>query len=168
MRDDGAMTQEKAASTRLVQGLILLVGALVLATAVDRSVSEFFWTPLALGMTYLVAAIAGGRDGGYWATALPLVGWGLAVVWYREVRPEDIDLAGAYLAGTGFGLVAAAVLDARGVPVPLAGLAATVTGAGIILALSSRSEALTDATTYAVAVGLVGAVNVARGILGRR
>ncbi|WP_372790992.1 hypothetical protein [Paraconexibacter sp.] len=161
------MTASKPASLRLVQGVILLAGALVLATAVDRATLSFFWTPLVLGLTYLVAAAAGGREGGYWATALPLTGWGLAVVWIGEVRPEDVDIAGAYLAGTGLGLTAAAVLASRGVPIATAGLAATVAAAGLILAFSPRADALTDATTYAIAVGAVGAVNVARGLLGR-
>ncbi len=161
------MTATKPASLRLVQGVILLAGALVLAIPVDRATLSFYYTPLVLGLTYLVAASAGGREGGYWATALPLTGWGLAVVWIGEFRPQDVDIAGAYLAGAGLGLVAAAVLAARDYPITIAGLAATVTGSGLILALSSNSDAWTDATTYAIAVGLVGAVNVARGLLRR-
>ncbi len=158
----------KPTSTRLVQGLVLLAGAAVLGFAVDRPALEFHWTPLVLGVTYLVAALAGGRDGGHWSTALPLLGWGLSVAWLGEVRPQDVDVAGAYLAGTGAGLLAAAVAARRGVPVTLEGLAATVLLAGLSLALVDRVEALGDATTYAVGLAAVGAVNVVLAALRRR
>lgn len=150
----------KPAATRLVQGLVLLTGAAVLGFAVDRPALEFHWTPLVLGATYLMAALAGGRDGGHWSTALPLLGWGLSVAWLGEVRPADVDVAGTYLAGTGAGLLAAAALARRGVPVTLEGLAATVLLAGLSLALVDRVEALGDATTYAVALAGVGVVNL--------
>ena len=42
-----------------------------------------------------MAAIVDGPRGGYWATALGLTGWGLAVVYLGEARPVDIDPAGA-------------------------------------------------------------------------
>ena len=49
-----------------------------------------------------------------WATALGLTGWGLAVADIGDVRPPDIDTAGAYLAGAGLAGVVAVVLRRRG------------------------------------------------------
>lgn len=124
---------------------------------------DFYWTPLILGLSYLVAAIVDGPRGGYWATALGLTAWGLAVAFMGEVRPENVDVAGAYLAGVGLAGVLAAVLRARGFVISEAGLAATVAASGLILALSPKADALTDATTFAIALGLVGVLNLAGG-----
>lgn len=72
--------------------------------------------------------------------------------------------AGVYLVGVGLAVLAAALLRARGFAVSEAGPALTIVGAGAILALSLRADALVDATTYAIAVGAVGVVNVAGGV----
>jgi len=69
---------------RLRQGLVLLLGAAVFAAVVGPEPDRFYLTPLGLGLAYLAAAAAGGRRGGYWATAIVLVAWGLAVFWMRE------------------------------------------------------------------------------------
>ena len=128
---------------------------------------SFFWTPLILGVTYGLAATVDGPRGGYWATALGLTGWGLAVVVMGEIRPERIDPAGAYLVGAGLASVAAVALRGRGFHVSEVGLAATITAGGLLLAVSSRApDTLADATTYAVALGLVAVVNVAYGLIG--
>lgn len=150
-------------ANRIIQGLLLLAGAGLLEFAVGGDRIAFHWTPLILGLTYLVAALVDGPRGGYWATALALSGWGLAVAYLGEVRPPDVDVAGAYLAGVGLAGVAAAVLRGRGVALSDVGFALTVAGAGLVLALSPRFEALVDATTYAIALGAVGIVNVVAG-----
>jgi len=68
------------------------------------------------------AAIDGPR-GGYWATALGLTGWGLAVAYSGAVRPPDVDIAGVHLAGVGLAGLAAALLRTRGFVISEAGLA---------------------------------------------
>ncbi len=148
---------------RVIQGLVLTAGAVLLGVSAGADRIDFYWTPLILGLTYLVAAIIDGPRGGYWATALGLTGWGLAVVFMGRVRPEDIDLAGAYLAGVGLAGVAAALLRHRGFHVSDTGLGLTIAAAGIILALTPRVEALEDATNYALALAVVGILNVAGG-----
>jgi len=55
---------------RLRQGVILLVGASVIALAIGASPTGFYWTPLALGLVYLAAALSRGPQGSYWATAV--------------------------------------------------------------------------------------------------
>lgn len=117
-----------------------------------------------LGVTYLLAATIDGPRGGYWATALGLTGWGLAVAYTGEIRPADIDTAGAYLAGAGVAGLVAAVLRTRGFLISEAGFAATVALGGLTLALTPRApDTLDDATTYAIALALVGACNVVGG-----
>jgi len=154
----------RSPGSRLVQGLLLSGGAVLLAVTAGADRIPFYWTPLILGLTYLVAAMVGGSRGGYWATALGLTGWGLAVVYLAKVRPPDVDPAGAYLVGVGLAGVAAAVLRGRGLLISELGFAATVAAAGLTLALTSRaSGTLDDATTYAIALGVVGVFNVAGG-----
>lgn len=43
------------------------------------------------------------------------------------------------------------------------GLALTIIGVGAILGLSLLADALVDATTYAIAIGVIGGLNVAGG-----
>ena len=84
-------------------------------------------------------AIVDGPGGGYWATALGLTGWGLAVVYIGDVRPPDIDTAEAYLAGAGLAGVVAVVLRRRGFLISDLGFAASVAVGGLTLALIPRA-----------------------------
>ncbi len=155
----------RSPGNRVVQGLLLGGGAALLAVTAGADRIPFYWTPLILGLTYLVAAIVDGPRGGYWATALGLTGWGLAVVYIGDARPPDIDTAGAYLAGAGLAGVVAAVLRRRGFLISDLGFAATVALGGVTLALTPRaSGTLDDATTYAIALSVVGVLNVAGGV----
>ncbi len=154
----------RSPGNRVVQGLLLGAGASLLAATVGAGRIPFYWTPLILGLTYLVAAIVDGPRGGYWATALGLTGWGLAVVYIGDVRPPDVDPAGAYLAGVGLALLVATQLRRRGFLISDLGFAATVVAGGLTLALTPRaSGTLDDAATYAIALGVVGAFNVIGG-----
>ncbi len=147
---------------RLRQGLVLLVGAVIFAVVVGPEPGRFYLTPLGLGLAYLAAAAAGGRRGGYWATAIVLVAWGLAVVWVRESRP-DLDTAGVYMVAVGLGVVAGLLVARRGFAVDALGLAATIVLAGLSLAFATQWDALVEARSYATAVGLVGLVNAVAG-----
>ncbi len=155
----------RSPGNRVAQGMLLLAGAVLLELTAGADRVPFYWTPLVLGLTYLVAALVDGPAGGYWATALGLTGWGLAVVVMGRLRPEDIDTAGAYLLGVGLAGVVAAVLRTRGFAVSEVGFAATVAAGGAVLALTPRVDAFDDATTYAVALGLVGLGNLLLGAL---
>lgn len=137
----------------------------MLAATAGAGRIPFYRTPLILGLTYLVAAMVDGPRGGYRATALGLSGWGLAVVYIGDVRPPDVDPAGAYLAGVGLAaVVTAAVLRRRGFLISDLGFAATVAAGGLTLALTPRSSGtLDDAGTYAIALGAVGVFNVIGG-----
>jgi hypothetical protein len=158
---------ERPPQQRLRQGAVLLAGGLVLALVLGDEPRRFFFVPIGLGVVYLLAALAGGRRGSYWATALVLLGWGAAVVFVREARP-DLDTAGLYLLGSGLGVVAGLLLARRGLAVDPLGLGGTVVLAGAILTLAPQVAAFTEARTYALAVGLVGLVNVLLGLLAQR
>lgn len=153
----------RAPANRVIQGLLLTGGAVLLGLTAGEDRISFYWTPLILGLSYLVAAIVDGPRGGYWATALGLTGWGLAVVYLGAVRPPDVDTAGAYLVGVGLAGVVAAVLRSRGFSISEVGFAATVAAGGLALALTPRVETLGDATAYAIALGAVGVLNIAGG-----
>ncbi|MGI8712173.1 MAG: hypothetical protein ACR2NR_03120 [Solirubrobacteraceae bacterium] len=152
---------------RLRQGFVLLVGALVIALAIGASPTGFYWTPLSLGLVYLVAALSGGRQGSYWATAVVLVGWGAAVVVIRQFNP-DVDTSGLYLLGAGLGATVGMLLGRRGFAVDPLGMTITVALGGAVLAVESRySSVLGDARFYALLIGAVGLVNILLGAFAR-
>jgi hypothetical protein len=138
---------------------------MVIVVAPDPA--RFYWTPLTLGLAYLGAAVVGGRDGGHWATACALTGWGPAVVFAGAARP-DLDIAGLYLVGAGLGMTAGLLLQRAGVTVDALGLAVTVLVAGLILALTTKATGvLDDARTYTAALGAVAVTNIALAVRDR-
>ncbi len=157
----------KSADVRLLQAGAFLLGALALEALVERGSTPFYWTPLIIGLSYLAAATVGGRTGGHWPTACVLVGWGAVVAWAGRTRPEGVDLAGAYLAGGGAGVLVAGVLLRRGFNVDVVGLGAAAVGAGLVLALASRHDGLVEARTFAIALAVLALVNVALGLAAR-
>lgn len=161
------MTSQRSAQLRRRQGLVLLLGAVGFFLLVGTGGDAFFWTPLGIGLVYLAAAAAGGPTGGYWATAFVLCGWGVAVAYARQARP-DLDIGGLYLLGAGLGASAALAASRVGVRADPLGATATVAATGLILAFSGKWSVLTEARTYALLVGAVGLVNVVWGLLADR
>lgn len=154
---------DRPPSERLRQGLVLLAGTVVFVLLVGAGPANFYYTPLGLGLIYLAAAIAGGRRGGYWATACVLVGWGAAVLLARRGH-TGLDPSGLYLAGAGLGATAGVLLARAGFAVDALGVAVSVLLAGAILAVEGQwSSVLGDARTYALLVGAVALFNVAAG-----
>lgn len=129
---------------------------------VDRGPLGFAWTPLLLGAAYLAAALAGGRRGGHWSTACVLLGWGASVVIVTEYGATlDVGVAPAYLAGAGLGALGAAGLERAGFGADLLGVAAATLVAGVTFALSGRVAVLEQASTFAAALAVLAAVNLA-------
>ena len=158
----------KPARVRFVQAAAFLLGALALEALIERGSTPFYWTPLIIGLSYLGAAIAGGKSGGHWPTACVLVGWGAVVVWAALARPVDVNLEGAYLVGAGAGVLVAGVLLRRGFKVDVVGLGVAAVAAGLVLALAARHDAATEARTFAIALAVVALVNVALGLAARK
>lgn len=162
------MVHERSPDERLRQGLVLLVGAIVFILLVGNGPSTFYDTPLGIGLVYLAAAAVGGKRGGYWATAVVLVGWGAAVYWVRNGHP-DLDTAGLYLAGAGLGASAGILLARAGFAVDPLGATGTVAISGVILAVEPHwSGVLGEARTYALIVGAIGLANAVAGAVARR
>ncbi|HEY5399007.1 MAG TPA: hypothetical protein VIL16_26860 [Trebonia sp.] len=152
---------ETPRSLRLAQGVVLLVGAIVIVLAIGASPTGFYWTPLTVGLTYLAAAVCGGSQGSYWATAVVLVRWGAAVIVVRQFHP-NLDTSGLYLVGAGIGAAAGMLLARRGFAVDPLGMTITIAAGGLLLALEPRwSSVLGDARSYAVLIGAVGVANLA-------
>lgn len=149
----------KPARVRRTQGALLLVGAVVIFLRLGDDPKRFQELPLALGLAYLAAAIAGGRGGGHWATATTLTGFGLAVLAVHEGW-VDWGSAPTYLVGVGAGALVAAGLERRDFDATLGGVALTTVAAGLLFAYQGDVDALSDARTYAVALAVVGAVNL--------
>lgn len=148
---------------RLRQGVILLIGAIVIVLSIGSSPTGFYWTPLALGLVYLAGALSGGPQGSYWATAVVLIGWGAAVVVVRQLNP-NLDTSGLYLLGAGLGATTGMLLSRRGFAVDPLGMTLTIAVGGGALALESRyGSVLGDARFYALLLGAVGLVNVLLG-----
>ncbi len=110
------------------RGAVLLVGAAVLLLLVDVGGVRYYWVPLMLGVTYLLAAVAGRSTGPLWAP-----GWVLSVVgltealWFQANRPADsFELAQLTLLAAGTGAVIAVAMSAVGVRVSTMSLALAV------------------------------------------
>ena len=114
----GGMAEQVTA--RRIRGLVLIVGAVVIAVLVQTEILAYFWFPLLTGLTYLAAAAAGRSRSTLWAPGFVLTTVGLALaLWLRDARPVDSFqfLALSVMAlGLG-GVLAALFAQARGITV---------------------------------------------------
>lgn len=156
----------KSTETRLIQAGAFLIGAVALYVLVEKGSTKFYFTPLIIGLSYLAAAVAGGRKGGHWPTAMVLVGWGAVVVWAGESRP-DLDTSGLYLAGAGAGVLVAGILSRLGFVIDVIGLGGAALGAGLILAFSGKVDQFVEAKWFALVLAIVAAVNLALALAAR-
>ncbi|MGI8537685.1 MAG: hypothetical protein ACR2K2_14660 [Mycobacteriales bacterium] len=102
-------TAEPFLTRRRRGALALIAGALVEGVLVQQGIIEFFWTPLILGLTYLVAATAAGRKGALWAPGIVVTCWGVAVVLgVKQVLTFDASLS--YYVAAAIGVAIALVL----------------------------------------------------------
>ncbi len=162
------MEGDKPLETRVRQIVVFLAGALLIELLINRGELRFYWTPLFLGLTYLTAAAAGGRDGGHWSGGIALTGWGLAVAWAGSTRPEQVDIAGVYIVGVGAAFTVGALLAQRGWPVSPVSMGATLVIAGLALALVEQVPRFGDARSYVVLLAVVVVGNVAAAVLALR
>ncbi len=150
---------------RLRRAAVLGAGAVLYALLVGGPL-EFRWTPFVLGAVYLAAAAAGGRDGGLWATACVLLGWGAGVLlWWQSGL--EVERAAAEVLGVGAGVTAAALLARAGFASDALGAGATALLAGAVFAFGRTVDAVTEPWPYAVLLGVVAAANAALALTGR-
>lgn len=142
---------------RIRQGIALLGGAGVLQLAVASGPLSFFWTPCFVGIAYLAAALAGGRRGGYWPTAIVFLTFGLTVGLLSEQRGLDVRVPAAYIASMGLAAILGALLQRRGFLLDLMGVGGAIFLAGLFYALDRYWVAvLGRADTYAALIAMVG------------
>ena len=115
------------------RGAVLLAGAAVLLLLVEGRGVQFYWVPLLLGVSYLLAAAAGRSTGPLWAPGWVLTTVGLTeALWFHTARPADsFELAQLTLLAAGTGALLAVAMTLLGVqvsPMSLA-LAILITGA---------------------------------------
>lgn len=139
---------------------MLIAGAAVLYVLEEVGNLRFYWTPLLVGLAYLVAAGVGGRRGSYWATATVITTWGAGVVLLANYDLRVTAEAG-YLVAVGIGALAAAGLERAGYALESLGVAAAILLAGLFFALQPRVEAFGRASTFAALLALVGLVRLA-------
>jgi len=151
----------KPATTRRAQGAVFLTGALGYYAWMKVGNVPFYWTPLGIGLIYLIAAGAGGPRGGHWATGCVIATWGLGVVLLVEL---DLELrgVGVYIVALGLGALIAAALARRGFAVDVLGVAGAILAAGVLLLLEPELGAAGNPDVYAAGLALLGVVNLAR------
>lgn len=135
-----ATTNRSLAPSGLIAGLVLLAGAGAYALALGPGGVTFDVTPLAVGLVVVVAGLAS-RSDRLVVIALPLIGWGAAVLATRHGPVPDDREAPAFLMGAGLGLVAATLL-ARRVGASTTGAAAAVVSGGAAFYLAFDVEAV--------------------------
>lgn len=126
--DDPAARRVVPRAAVAARGAVLLAGAAVLLLLVEGRGVPFYWVPLLLGVTYLLAAAAGRSTGALWAPGWVLGAVGLIeMLWFRAGRPADsFELAQLTLLAAGAGAVLAVAMAAVGVRVSALGLALSV------------------------------------------
>jgi len=142
---------------RIKQAIALLGGAGVLQLAVASGPLSFFWTPCFVGIAYLAAALAGGKQGGYWPTAVVFLTFGLTVGVLAEQRGLDVRVPAAYIASMGLAAMLGALLQRRGFVLDLTGVGGAIFLAGLFYGLDRYwVDVLGRADTYAALIAIVG------------
>jgi len=151
-------TTRVAPRTAAARGAVLLAGAAVLLLLVEGRGVRFFWVPLLIGVTYLLAAAAGRSTGPLWAP-----GWVLGVVgltealWFRAGRPADsFEFAQLTLLAAGTGALLAVAMTAIGVRVSAMSLALAVLLTGAFNLAEAKAVPYVAGNTWLYAALLVG------------
>ncbi|SDY04731.1 hypothetical protein SAMN05661080_02126 [Modestobacter sp. DSM 44400] len=119
-----------------------LVGALVVSLAVAPvGPLPFYVTPLILGVTYLAAAVVGGRSATLWAPGLIITAWGGAVVLVFS-HTLNADFAAVAVTALGIGATAAALLGRVGFRMDAIAVALSVLFAGLTELIASLGVAI--------------------------
>jgi hypothetical protein len=115
----------------------VVVGALVVSLAVAPvGPLPFYVTPLILGLTYLAAAVLGGRQATLWAPGFIITFWGLGVVLVFS-HTLTTDFPAVAVTALGAGATVAALLGRVGVRVDPLAIALSILLAGVFELIAS-------------------------------
>lgn len=67
-------------AARRRRGAALIVGGLAMLLLVQTGAVKFYYTPLIVGLTYLIGAAVSGRRGALWAPGIVTTCWGISVL----------------------------------------------------------------------------------------
>lgn len=128
VRTDQPADAARRRTAGLVRGAVLLAGAVLLLGLVRGAGLRFYWVPLALGLTYLLAAAASRSRATLWGPGWVLAAVGLTEgLWFNAHRSADsFEFAELTLLAAGTGTVLAAGMRAFGVLVSTMSLALAV------------------------------------------
>ncbi len=147
---------------RRLQGVALVAGAAVFYAILGFADVGFHWTPLVLGVVYLVAALVGGPQGSYWSTAVVLTVFGLGPV-ARFAWNVDASAASLYVIALGLAVLVAAQLAARQVAITPTAVGATILALGVVFSLQTHLGLIEEPWPYAALLAVVGGVRLAVG-----
>jgi len=152
------VTTRVAPRAAAARGAVLLAGAAVLLLLVEGRGVRFFWVPLLLGVTYLLAAAAGRSTGPLWAPGWVLVVVGLTeALWFRAGRPADsFELTQLTLLAAGTGALLAVAMTAIGVRVSAMSLALAVMITGAFNLAEAKAVPHVAGNTWLYAALLAG------------
>lgn len=137
---EGAGTIRDTMRPNLVGGLVLLLGAGTYALAVGALGLTFNVTPFWVGAFALFSGVAS-RQTRLVSIALPLIGWGTAVLLVLDGPIPNNRAAAAYLLGAGVGMLGASIW-ARRTGISTVGASLAVVSGGLSFYLAYDIDAL--------------------------
>lgn len=143
------------AEPRHRSAIALLAGALAMELLIQQQAIRFYYTPFAVGLTYLTAAAVSGRKGALWAPGIITTFWGIAVL-LGVHNVITIDGKRSYEIAAALGVLLALVLRyAIGLA---AGVVGIVVSVGVILVhnYAHPPSWLFHGITFAVLLGVWG------------
>jgi len=135
-------TSAAPATNRLLRGIALIAGAVLIAVLIKGDVLKFYWFPLLTGLTYLVAAAVSRSRSTLWAPGLVITSFGLAAaLWFKDsARTADsFQLLALSVLAIGLGGVLVALLNEyAGMAISTMSLALSVLLLGAFLLLEQQ------------------------------
>ena len=143
----------RADDVPLRRAIVLAVAAVILYLLLKGNIADFVDVPLMVGLSYLAAAVAGGRGGSLWAPGLVVTGWGLgeealARDWFPSLQTPE---SAAHMVGIGVGVIALGLLARLRVQVSLLSVGIAIVLSGLIF-IGQRGKgyaSLNEASGYA-------------------
>jgi hypothetical protein len=148
---------------RRSRGLVLIAGGAAVALLLEPvGPLALAWLPLLLGASYLLAAVAGGREGALWAPGIVVTVWGLGVLVALGEVGEGRPFGSTTTAALGLGTLLAVAATRVGLRVSALAVAAPVALIGLVFAVQEQGpgalgELAGNGWPYGLALGLWGA-----------
>lgn len=153
-RRDTRPAERKGPGNHVRRGLVLLAGAVALFLLVQPvGFLPYFWLPVVVGVTFVVAAAVNGKQSPFWTAGLVVGAWGVGTVVNNNAGAHAGWTGALPLLLLGAGALVAAYLGSRGfsTDVGAAGRAVVFLGVGQFIHIT------TDGWITTIFVGLIAA-----------